>query len=935
MLAPGTILQNRYHVIRQLGQGGMGTVYEAKALRLNTTVALKETHFSDVRFMKQFEREAQLLAALRHPALPRVIDHFDENNGLYLVMDFVEGEDLWETLRKRGNAFPVDEVLGWADQLLDALQYLHSQDPPVIHRDIKLQNLKVTGNDRITLLDFGLAKGLAVTNVITTRTVLGYSLPYAPLEQVLQIDESWVEHLSVTHPDDVERLRRKGTDHRSDLYSVGATLLHLLTNKTPSGSPTRAISVWSGRHDPLTIVLKQSVHEAVGAVLARSMELEPEQRFASAAEMRYALRGVRQQQAPTMSGPGETTLPITVRTPPEDVSEETIIDLPPTSQKPLSSGRGQWDENSFFEEARKHLKQNELQSLRRLYDYTVKSARVNWGTGAKKGTFNAVFGHINSKSLYSVATNGDLYLNFAWVVDTQAGAEAAKRLGPRLRYLRGFNIPSNYSEKYITVPLARWVNQVDDFIRIVDDIVLPEGGRQGDIKGEDEETVVASPMLGAGETPKDESLPVPARHATYYSPDAVKQLQEKYWKEFGQFLKDNSTFLNIPTSQPQRYVTFGIGRSNFRLAASIRVRERWIQVDLTLSGPHAKQYFDMLERDRGDIEHEVGLKLDWHKRPKDKESWILVRQPCDPSDQLKWTEQHAWLMKTLESFHGAFEPRVKQLTVKTFDDLILEHPLEGLEIYNLIRSKKVVRRSTDLEGKSTLRAQLAERLAWAGLVKMSQIDAPTQDFDKVYTMPAQPNTQMVTQLEALCAHTINSFPETPSLTHHVENVNHATSLVPPDEEEAHFRNSTGRHVVFGTGRDDISGDVARIDEPVIAININQQYPQSKTAEELYHATRGIWRLSRARAERARYAFAIYQGVIKEVYTIHRWMPATKETTEYWDKRSASQGKYFPSEVNEGRSEFVGEIAPEAIRQKYVGRMLPKRHSQNPILYFNC
>lgn len=130
-------------------------------------------------------------------------------------------------------------------------------------------------------------------------------------------------------------------------------------------------------------------------------------------------------------------------------------------------------------------------------------------------------------------------------------------------------------------------------------------------------------------------------------------------------------------------------------------------------------------------------------------------------------------------------------------------------------------------------------------------------------------------------------------------------------------------------------EVISVDEPVVAININQQYPQSKNAEELYHATRGIWRLNRQRAQRAQYAFAVYQGEVKEVYRIDRWMPATKETTEYWDKRSASQGKHFPSEVNEGRSEFVGEVAPEPIRKKYVGKKLPVRHSQNPIRYFNC
>ena len=152
MLAPETILQNRYRVIRQLGSGGMGTVYEARALRLNTTVAVKETHFTDERLRKQFEREAQLLAGLRHPVLPRVIDHFDEGDGLYLVMDFIAGDDLGALLEKRGGAFPLNDVIAWADQLLDALDYLHSQDPPVIHHDIKPQNLKLTAKNQIALV---------------------------------------------------------------------------------------------------------------------------------------------------------------------------------------------------------------------------------------------------------------------------------------------------------------------------------------------------------------------------------------------------------------------------------------------------------------------------------------------------------------------------------------------------------------------------------------------------------------------------------------------------------------------------------------------------------------------------------------------------------------------------------------------------------------
>src|SRR5205809_3258710 len=111
MLLPETILQRRYRVIRQLGQGGMGAIYEAVDERLDTTVALKETLFADERLRKQFEREARLLARLHHPALPRVSDHFSEEDGQFLVMQFIAGDDFAEKISRRGVAFPQDEVL--------------------------------------------------------------------------------------------------------------------------------------------------------------------------------------------------------------------------------------------------------------------------------------------------------------------------------------------------------------------------------------------------------------------------------------------------------------------------------------------------------------------------------------------------------------------------------------------------------------------------------------------------------------------------------------------------------------------------------------------------------------------------------------------------------------------------------------------------------
>src|SRR4030095_8697837 len=241
MLPPGTVLQGRYRIVRQMGQGGMGTVYEAIDERLDTTVALKETFFVDERLRKQFEREARLLARLHHPALPRVSDHFSEGDGQFLVMQYIAGDDFAEMLNRRRGPFPTDQVLTWADQLLDALDYLHTQEPQIIHRDIKPQNLKLTSRNQIILLDFGLAKGQVgeVSRVTTSASIFGFTPNYAPLEQIQGL----------------------GTDARSDIYSLGSTIYHLLTGiKTPDAL-TRAAAIVNAQADPLT-----PAHEINGAV---------------------------------------------------------------------------------------------------------------------------------------------------------------------------------------------------------------------------------------------------------------------------------------------------------------------------------------------------------------------------------------------------------------------------------------------------------------------------------------------------------------------------------------------------------------------------------------------------------------------------------------------------------------------------------------------
>jgi hypothetical protein len=290
VLTPETILQGRYRIIRQLGQGGMGAVYEAIDQRLDTTVALKETLFTEERLRKQFEREARLLARLHHPALPRVSDHFSEGDGQFLVMQFIPGDDLSEMMTRKRSPFPANQVLTWADQLLDALDYLHTQDPQIVHRDIKPQNLKLTSRGQIILLDFGLAKGQAgeISRVTTAASIFGYTPNYAPLEQIQGL----------------------GTDSRSDLYSLGATLYHLITGLKPPDALTRAAAIVNGQPDPLLNAseVDSAVAPELDHVLAKAMAQNREQRYATADDMRKALHGTEQASTVVERGEAQTVL---------------------------------------------------------------------------------------------------------------------------------------------------------------------------------------------------------------------------------------------------------------------------------------------------------------------------------------------------------------------------------------------------------------------------------------------------------------------------------------------------------------------------------------------------------------------------------------------------------------------------------------------------
>lgn len=306
MLPSGAALQNRYRVVSQLGRGGMGIVYLAEDQRFGSKVALKETSFDcdhlrnlrpadQARVRRAFKREARLLNRLRHQALPHVIDYFTEGEGQYLVMQFIDGKDLEELLaeRKENNLgpFPTEQALEWADQLLDALEYLHGQRTPIIHRDIKPQNLKLTSQDKVILLDFGLAKGAMNDMSQVSASLRGYTRHYAPLEQI----------------------EGTGSDPRSDLYSLAATLHRLLTGELPPPATTRATTLLSELPDPLRPAdeLNLQVPSAVAAALSRALAQNPNERPATAKEMRQALRQSSKANAQIGSTYAGQTMPAT------------------------------------------------------------------------------------------------------------------------------------------------------------------------------------------------------------------------------------------------------------------------------------------------------------------------------------------------------------------------------------------------------------------------------------------------------------------------------------------------------------------------------------------------------------------------------------------------------------------------------------------------
>jgi serine/threonine protein kinase len=263
ILERGALLNGRYRIVEILGQGGMGSVYRAVDENLGVEVAVKDNLFTTEEYARQFRREAIILANLRHPNLPRVTDHFViAGQSQYLVMDYIEGEDLRQRM-ERVSILPEEEVIVIGAAVCDALTYLASRKPPIIHRDIKPGNVKITPQGHIFLVDFGLAKTLQGSQATTTGAramTPGYSPP--------------------------EQYGTARTDQRSDIFSLGATLYAALTGSTPEDALARAMD-----QAQLTPIRKYNsrISRRLASVIEKSLEVRPDDRYQTGEEFKQAL----------------------------------------------------------------------------------------------------------------------------------------------------------------------------------------------------------------------------------------------------------------------------------------------------------------------------------------------------------------------------------------------------------------------------------------------------------------------------------------------------------------------------------------------------------------------------------------------------------------------------------------------------------------------
>lgn len=262
----GKILVDKYEILQQIGQGGMSKVYQVRDLRLDKYWALKQIDLrKHERHQEIFEQsivgEMELLKKLDHPALPRITDYFKEDGFIYIVIDYIDGETLGQKVEREG-AIEEELVIQWALQICEALIYLHTREPKVIYRDMKPANIMVTKEGNIRLIDFGIAreyKEEESTDTIYLGT-RGYAAP--------------------------EQFGGKGqTDSRTDIYSLGMTLYHLVTGCNPCHPPYEIYPIRK---------IRPSLSRGLEEIIKKCVQLSPDKRFQSCIELKEALLNYKQ-----------------------------------------------------------------------------------------------------------------------------------------------------------------------------------------------------------------------------------------------------------------------------------------------------------------------------------------------------------------------------------------------------------------------------------------------------------------------------------------------------------------------------------------------------------------------------------------------------------------------------------------------------------------
>ncbi len=265
MLKEGTVIDEKYEILKQIGEGGMSVVYLARNNRMNMQLAVKEIKNDGSKsteiLLKGLEREANILKDVDHPVIPRIIDIVKYGGTICVVMDFIEGENLADKLKEVG-AFSQDEVIDWGLELASALEYLHSMNPPIIYRDMKPSNVMLKPDGGVKLIDFGTAKTYDIENNADT-TALG-TRGYAAPEQF----------------GDAQGRGIYKTDARTDIYNLGATLYHMVTGKNPQEPPYEMVPIRQ---------VNPSLSTGLEEIILKCTKANPEDRYQSCSELIYAL----------------------------------------------------------------------------------------------------------------------------------------------------------------------------------------------------------------------------------------------------------------------------------------------------------------------------------------------------------------------------------------------------------------------------------------------------------------------------------------------------------------------------------------------------------------------------------------------------------------------------------------------------------------------